>query len=176
MVVMVVTAVTMQAQITMNVRVGGGISNVTGVRHERVIDVAPTVAFAFQTNIPVTFGSSYTFSPSLLCTVCPGKKGSDPLTRRKGSFGILSLLQAGKKISITNRTLFFPKFGAAVGYQNDGLRIGPSLELAVETGHFVVSLDGYYSLRKEGCDYRSSNGYEDDYNPYAASLTLGYKF
>ena len=67
----------------------------------------------------------------------------------------------------TVRTLFFPKVGATLGYQDEAFNIGPSWALAIETGHFVVSLDVYFSLIQEGYA---------DYNCYAASLTLGYKF
>ena len=46
----------------------------------------------------------------------------------------------------TVRTLFFPKVGATLGYQDEAFNIGPSWALAIETGHFVVSLDAYFSL------------------------------
>ena len=70
----------------------------------------------------------------------------------------------------TVRTLFFPKVGATLGCQDEAFNIGPSLALAIETGHFVVSLDAYISLIEQEVHYYK------DFSPYAVSLTLGYKF
>ena len=143
-------ATTINAQVTMNVRVGvGGVSTVYDA------DNGDAVSFAFQTNIPFTKGSSYTISPSFWLLMADDTS----------NMGILFPLQVGKKVFISNRTFFYPKVGATLGYQNEGFNIGPSLALAIETGHFVVSLDAYLSLSNY-----------DNYLPYAASLTLGYKF
>lgn len=155
-----IMATTINAQVTMNVRVGGGVSNYWDDGEE----IGFAGSFAFQTNIPFTQGSTFTFSPSLWLLTDGGEIMS-----------VLFPLQVGKKVRLSNRTLFFPKVGATLGYQDEAFNIGPSLALAIETGHFVVSLDAYTSLI-EKADYSYDLKYYDNYSPYAASLTLGYKF
>ena len=146
---------TINAQVTMNVRAGGGVLNFGE-------DDDFAVSLAFQTNIPFTPGSTFTFSPSLWLLT----------TNDVENLGVLFPLQVGKKVRLSNRTLFFPKVGATLGYQDEVFTVGPSLALAIETGHFVVSLDAYTSLIKGEIDHYPF----DDYSPSAASLTLGYKF
>lgn len=158
-------ATTINAQVTMNVRVGGGVLNFEDGDDE---GKGIAGAFAFQTNIPFTKGSSYTISPSFWLL----------MTDDTSNLGILFPLQVGKKVRLSNRTLFFPKVGATLGYQDEAFNVGPSLALAIETGHFVVSLDAYTSLIKRNLDvyYNNNYYYNEDYSPSAASLTLGYKF
>lgn len=170
-----IMATTINAQVTMNVRVGGGfgtIYNAYSYGYHYLDDSKVIASLAFQANIPFSKGSSYTFSPSLFLI---GNPNSDYF---KYSRGLLVPLQVGKKILIATNTLFFPKLGATLGSQNHGFRIGPSLALAIEAGHFVVSLDAYISLKEgEEIDYDYYKGYYHNYySPYAASLTLGYKF
>lgn len=79
-------ATTINAQVTMNVRVVGGVLNFEDGDVEGR-DIAGS--FAFQTNIPFSKGSTFTFSPSLwlLSTFETGDE-----------LGVLFPLQVGKKI------------------------------------------------------------------------------
>lgn len=169
--VMAVSVISAKAQTTMNVRVGGGINTdadgFTGI---------------FQVNMPFKMGSKWTFSPSLQLDMA-----IDPYDN-KGSQNILIPLLFGYKTPIGDKLLFFPKIGPAVGYDTfsdfSAFNSGPSVELAFEYKHFVVAVNGYYSIkgvgRYEDSDYYNGESYtsrvSDRPNIYSASLTLGYKF
>ena len=161
-----IMATTINAQVTMNVRVGGGFGTYYpkdyGGWHEYDYNCG-FVTMAFQANIPFSKGSSYTLSPSLFLIGAPD--------RFSGTRGFLVPLQVGKKIPIATNTLFFPKLGATLGSQNNGFRIGPSLALAIETGHFVTSLDVYVSLKEEAKAEWSESG--PQFSPFAATLSFG---
>lgn len=90
-------------------------------------------------------------------------------------------------MQIGDKLLFFPKIGPAVGYDTfsdfSAFNSGPSVELAFEYKHFVVAVNGYYSIkgvgRYEDSDYNDgsyTSRASDRPNIYSASLTLGYKF
>lgn len=168
--VMAVSVISAKAQTTMNVRAGYGNNteseNVTGV---------------FQVNMPFETGSKWTFSPSLQVDIAL------KLDCESGSQNILLPLYLGHKIQLGNG-LFFPKIGPALGYDTfsdfSAFNSGPSVELAFEYKHFVVAVNGYYSIkgvgRYEDSDYYNGESYtsrvSDRPNIYSASLTLGYKF
>ena len=155
-----VMATTIKAQVTANVRVGWGYGSVIertewkehGEGRNRGI-----ACIIFQANFPFAKGSSFTFSPSVLSKITQ-------------DMGVLVPLQVGMKMPVVNNILFFPKIGTTLGYHNWDFRIGPSLALAFEMGHIVVSLDGYVSLGRENA-YNNFN-----YYPFATTLSLGYKF
>lgn len=169
--VMAVSVISAKAQTTMNVRAGYGNNteseNITGV---------------FQVNMPFETGSKWTFSPSLQVDIAL------KLDSESGSQNILLPLYLGHKMQIGDKLLFFPKIGPAVGYDTfsdfSAFNSGPSVELAFEYKHFVVAVNGYYSIkgvgRYEDSDYYNGESYtsrvSDRPNIYSASLTLGYKF
>ena len=167
--VMAVSVISAKAQITMNVRAGGGFNtdeeNVTGI---------------FQVNMPLETGSRWTFSPSLQLDMA-----IDPYSN-KGSQNILVPLLLGYKTQIGDELLFIPKIGPAVGYDTfsefSAFNYGPSVELAFEYKHFVVAANGYLSIKGVGRYddpdhyYDNTRRYPKHPNIYTASLTLGYKF
>lgn len=169
--VMAVSVISAKAQITMNVRAGGGYNTEklggTGI---------------FQVNVPFRDGSRWTFSPSLQVDIAL------KLDSESGSQNILLPLYLGHKMQIGDKLLFFPKIGPAVGYDTfsdfSAFNSGPSVELAFEYKHFVVAVNGYYSIKGVGryddSDYYYHGSYtsraSDRPNIYSASLTLGYKF
>ena len=161
--VMAVSVISAKAQITMNVRAGGGYNTdydgVTGI---------------FQVNMPFETGGRWTFSPSLQLDMAIGPYENE------GSQNILVPLLFGYKTPIGDKLLFFPKIGPAVGYDIfsdfSAFNYGPSVELAFEYKHFVVAANGYYSVKGVG-RFDESVKYCSMYpNIYSASLTLGYKF
>ena len=87
-----VMATTIKAQVTANVRVGGGVGTIS--HWEIYHNSTGVVSLALQANIPFTEGSSYTFSPSLFFIATPTKD------YYSSSCGFLAPLQVGKKISI----------------------------------------------------------------------------
>lgn len=170
--VMAVSVISAKAQITMNVRAGGGYNTdydgVTGI---------------FQVNMPFETGGRWTFSPSLQLDMAIGPYENE------GSQNILVPLLFGYKTPIGDKLLFFPKIGPAVGYDIfsdfSAFNYGPSVELAFEYKHFVVAANGYFSIKEVGRHEESGNYYDGYYhtswdskfpNIYSASLTLGYKF
>lgn len=155
--VMAVSVISAKAQITMNVRAGGGYNTEklggTGI---------------FQVNVPFRDGSRWTFSPSLQLDLA-----IEPFCD-EGSHNILLPLCLGYKMKLGNG-LFFPKFGPAVGYDlfsyGKAFNFGPSVEFAFEYKHFVAAVNAYYSIP----EVEHTTFYYET-NIYTASLTLGYKF
>lgn len=155
--VMAVMTVGVNAQTTWNVRAGAGLScDYNG-------DDAFAPSLSLQTNIPLSAASKYTVSPTL--TVA---------TPDMDNVDIILPVYFGYKTILGSQTLFVPKIGPCVGYStaNGSFVAGPAVELAVEIKHFVIGVNGYYSLTKEYLDYY----YYDEFNHYGAFLTLGYKF
>lgn len=145
------------AQTTWNLRLGTGISTVP----HRDMEVMPAFVVQTQCNIPFRKGSSWTFSPSLeLSAAYQGRfQASFPLT-------------VGYKVPMGRNKIFYPKFGAKVGYETFTTAIvGPTAALDLELSHFVMGLSAAYSLTKYSDRYR-----EYSYNPWNLFLTFGYKF
>ena len=150
------TAVCANAQVTWNVRAGGGIQGITvdGYLYSDVDEVfVPTLTF--ETNIPLKTGSAWTFSPSI------------SIGYALDECGIVATmpLHMGYKIPIGQNTLFCPKAGAIVGYIDDdcgSILLGPSIEIPFEIKHFVVALNANVSVVDEPL--------------FGAYLTFGYKF
>lgn len=146
-----------KAQVTTNVRVGGGYN--TG---------APCITGLFQANIPFQRGGKLTFSPSV-------EFDYSTHVDCDGTRNLMLPLQLGYKVPMGNNLLFFPKVGPAVGYDissGDGFNVGPAAEFAFEGTHFVVAIGGYYSVK----DVEYDDYYYDYKTPFNISLTLGYKF
>lgn len=156
--VMAVSVISAKAQITMNVRAGGGYNTEklggTGI---------------FQVNVPFRDGSRWTFSPSLQLDLA-----IEPFCD-EGSQNVLLPLCLGYKMKLGNG-LLFPKLGPAVGYDvfsDSGFNVGISAEWAYEYKHFVVALNAYSSFTEVS---RYSNCFDCWPKINTASLTLGYKF
>lgn len=151
--VMTVMAVGANAQTTWNVRGGAGIS----VDHEDNAFLAPSLSL--QTNIPLAKASKYVVSPTL-AVAAPNM-----------NIDIILPVYFGYKTLLGNQTLFVPKIGPCIGLSttNGSFIAGPAVELAIEVKHFVVGVNGYYSLTTD-------TDYGHEFNHFGAFLTLGYKF
>ena len=157
-------AIGMNAQVTMNVRAGGGMNTddwgLTGL---------------FQVNIPFSHASNFTFSPSIQANISLPPDRAEFL----GSQNILLPLDIGYKIPIGLNSVFFPKIGPAIGYDiasHSGFNIGPSVELTFEIKHFVFAVNGYYSIPEGTRRYERGGNDSSEGNVWNASLTFGYKF
>ena len=152
--VMIVMAVGVNAQTTWNVRAGAGIS----VNHRGACVLTPSLSL--QTNIPLSAASKYTVSPTL--TVAAPDMDVD----------IILPIYFGYKILLDSQTFLVPKIGPCVGCAttNGSFVAGPAAELTVEVKHFVIGVNGYYSLAND-----IDEG-DWDFRHYGAFLTLGYKF
>lgn len=156
--VMIVMAVGVNAQTTWNLRAGAGSS------YDSDGYGCFTPCLSLQTNIPLSAASKYTVSPTL--TVAAPDMDID----------IILPVYFGYKTILGNQALFVPKIGPCVGYSttNGSFVAGPAAELAVEIKHFVIGVNGYYSLTSDSYDY--GYGYDAEFNHYGAFFTLGYKF
>lgn len=152
--VMAVMTVGVNAQTTWNVRAGAGLSN-----NHRGHDYL-TPCLSLQTNIPLSAASKYTVSPTL--TVAAPDMDVD----------IILPVYFGYKILLDSQTFLVPKIGPYVGCAttNGSFIAGPAAELAVEIKHFVIGVNGYYSLTND-----IDEG-DWDFNHYGAFFILGYKF
>lgn len=154
--VMAVMTVGVNAQITWNVRAGAGES----CDSEGFSCFTPCLSL--QTNIPLSAASKFAVSPTL--TVA---------TPDMDVVNIILPVYFGYKTILANQTLFVPKIGPCVGYltDNGSFVAGPAAELAVEIKHFVIGVNGYYSLTST-----TDDGDNYEFNHYGAFFTLGYKF
>lgn len=154
--VMAVMTVGVNAQITWNVRAGAGES----CDSEGFGCFTPCLSL--QTNIPLSAASKFAVSPTL--TVA---------TPDMDVVNIILPVYFGYKTILANQTLFVPKIGPCVGYltDNGSFVAGPAAELAVEIKHFVIGVNGYYSLTST-----TDDGDKYEFNHYGTFLTLGYKF
>lgn len=125
-------AVQSNAQMTWNVRAGGGL--VSSV-YEDYWDYYSECSFgpmvSLETNIPFAKGSQWCISPSIIVA-------SDM------EYVELSLpILMGYKLPVGNSGLFIPKVGPFVGYvdDEDPVIFGPSVELAYEFKHFITALN-----------------------------------
>lgn len=156
-------AMSANAQVTWNVRAGGGVFQTEYYNYhyhygyydwER--DNVPCAALALQVNMPFKRTSRFTFSPTFMAACSRENRIEFPL-------------YLGYKLPIGNRSLFFPKIGPMVGYdvRAKSAISGPSMELAFEIEHFIVAAN--LSLN---CVTRE---YEVPLH-VGAYLTFGYKF
>ena len=194
-------AVSAEAQVTWNVRAGGGISSLFYDDN----GITAGVRFVVQSNIPFTKDGRWMFSPTFSFSIGIGG------TREKRSNDFIFPLYIGYKAPIGHNVIFSPKLGPVFGFRpgkkdtedmefvKTGFIAGPSVELSFEIKHFVVALNGYYSfvkqkpydgaslakvLPEELSDYRMGRLYYyffraehiSEYPLYGASLTLGYTF
>lgn len=148
------TAVCANAQVTWNVRAGGGIQSIVDDGEYFDVDDIFVPTLTIETNIPLKSGSAWTFSPSVSIGYAL-------------DYGIVATmpLHMGYKIPIGRSTLFCPKAGAIVGYIEDAwgsFLLGPSIEIPFEIKHFVVALNANVSVVEDAL--------------FGAYLTVGYKF
>lgn len=161
------------AQVTYNVRVGGGFIGKITPTHPGYLGEKECFALnaQVQSNIPFQKNSKWTFSPS----VAIGYQLKKEL--RSNAMQFYAPLQIGYKAPIKNAFLF-PKLGVALGYQtgvngtfsdNDDINfsyirfvpcevkgsaiVGPAVSLDLEINHFVVGLNAFYSVTKQEYDY-----------------------
>lgn len=159
-----VMAVGANAQVTYNFRVGGGIGS-----DEQGHDIGVVTA-QIQSNIPFTKGSPLTFSPSVVLS-----------TNFDESYHLYAPLTVGYKIPMNVTSRFFPKVGLALGVEADegDMIVGPTVGLDFEISHFVIGVNGYYSVvgptdEDDGYYYKHYE-YESS-NHHGINLTVGYKF
>lgn len=157
-IVVALAAMGANAQVTWNVRAGGGV--LFESYHGYLDGVYGSGNVVVQANIPIISTTSLTISPSL------NMEFSDYV-----NFNLP--LHLGYKIPIAHKTIFFPKIGPMIGIgfetdysYNPYFLFGPSAELALEIKHFVISLNGYYNAIQ--------SGYYDMVGGLFA--TIGYKF
>ena len=150
------------AQVTFNVRAGACVY--------LSADDSDTMGggqFVFQSNIPFGDKQDWTFSPTI-----------EVKSKFSENVHLVLPLQLGHKFSMGHRTLLIPKVGIALGYNfgDDAPIVGPSIEFAFEIGHFIVAIDGYYSIaRRSG--FSPHWGFDHNYrNVNSAGISFGYKF
>lgn len=152
------------AQATFNVRAGVCLHQ-SADEHDEVMGGGQ---FVFQSNIPFGVNQDWTFSPALEVKV---------QFAQSEEVHLVLPLQLGHKFVMGHRNLFIPKVGLALGFasgRESAAIVGPNMELAFEFGHFIVAVDGYYSINKPD-DTVSGFTYEHK-NPFSAGISFGYKF
>ena len=153
--VMALMTISANAQITWNVRAGGGFLESPYINNEECTFGSGCFAIVLQENVPlIKRTSKFTFSPTLIADFSIE------------DFQVSFPLYLGYKIRIGNRTLFFPKIGPMLGfssYYGDAM-LGMSLESAFEIKHFIVAAN---------INYNFNTGGSADIGAFA---TIGYKF
>lgn len=168
-----VMAIGANAQITWNVRAGVALANADYDRWTNFgsgAGVAPSLVVGC--NIPIG-ESKFTFSPTVI-SVIAGKGDHIYGGNSDVKFTTINLpIYIGYKMQLSSyRNFFVPKIGPYIGYlhsketyyneSTDGVRFGPSAELAFELNHFIVALSGSMAI------YQTCSG--------QGCLTVGYKF
>ena len=158
-------AISAKAQVTWNVRAGGGVFQTEYEEMSYYFDGyynyywegenVPCAALALQVNIPFKRTSRFTFSPTFMAACSYESRIEFPLF-------------FGYKVPIGNRNLFFPKIGPMVGCDvcTGYAMCGPSLELAFEIKHFIVAANVSVDCVMSDAGSADVGGY----------LTFGYKF
>ncbi len=151
-------AVQSNAQITWNVRAGGGLVtdmfNVYDSHFDfEVLDYTENMGlmFAVEANIPVTQGSNWCVSPTAIVSYGENCQVSLPI-------------YWGYKHPVGDSKLLIPKVGPFVGIDTDGaiFLFGPSVELAYEHKHFVTAINASLNTITRAVPY--------------IFLSVGYKF
>ncbi|MGM9679551.1 MAG: hypothetical protein ACI3X7_07260 [Bacteroidaceae bacterium] len=160
--VMALMTISANAQITWNVRAGGGFLDSPYINldspyinNEECTFGSGCFAIVLQENVPlIKRTSKFTFSPTLIADFS------------SEDFQVSFPLYLGYKIRIGNRTLFFPKIGPMLGfssYYGDAM-LGMSLESAFEIKHFIVAADFNFNFNT------------GSYSENGVFITAGYKF
>lgn len=127
-------AVQSNAQMTWNVRAGGGLFTYCYDYWDDETEIGFGPMVSLETNIPFAKGSQWCISPSIIVA-------SDL------EFSELSLpIHVGYKIPVGDSGIFIPKVGPFVGYEDGGENVlfGPSVELAYEHKHFITALNAAF--------------------------------
>lgn len=145
------------AQVTWNIRVGGGLIESFGYCDyywgDYVGGNEGAFVLALESNIPFKRGKAFCFSPSVI-----GAIGGE-------SQEFIFPLLVGYKLKLSQNSLLIPKVGLNVGgviYGKTYGVVGPSVALSFEHKHFIMGVNG------------GGNVIEDYGSSYL--FTLGYKF
>lgn len=125
-------AVQSNAQMTWNVRAGGGLfSYAYDVDYEYYSEIGFGPMVSLETNIPFATASQWCISPSIIVA-------SD-----LEHFELSLPIHVGYKIPVGDSGIFIPKVGPFVGYVDgeENVLFGPSVELAYEHKHFITALN-----------------------------------
>ena len=150
------------AQVTKNIRVGGGIN---------VKEYGATALF--QMNIPLKENSLFVISPTIQLY--------EPFDEDLGSQSAIVPVYIGYRKKFDTGFIFIPKIDPALGFNIGGgfegnFVCGPSVEQAFEKGHFCFGINAFYSLNKvdenearrsyydESIDIERENIYDIIYN------------
>lgn len=150
------------AQVTWNIRVGGGLIESFGYWDDYWGDYVGgnegAFVLALESNIPFKRGKAFCFSPSVIGVIGPENQE------------FIFPLLFGYKLKLSQNSLLIPKVGLSVGEFIEGGEIadplgvvgGPSVALSFEHKHFIMGFNGCFNVIE---DYGSSY-----------LFTLGYKF
>lgn len=165
-------------QVTYNARVGSGFISYAerwyySGDYEGITYCDFAVGLAVESNIPLKKYSRFVFSPSIMFLY----------STYSGNINLVFPCHFGYKCRM-GRALFIPKIGLAIGYErgygysdeylgefNDDpygcLILGPSIQLPIETRHFIFSVNYYHGLTRSGFGAISQYGF---------TYSFGYKF
>lgn len=157
--------ISLSAQTSFDIRVGAGLG---GIKNDPDWGSSQyknplSVGLLLQPNITLKKGLNWTFSPSLRGTFYQYEDNRAITANINTMFGY--------RVQMGNQKFFSPKLGPFVGLecQQGGLPgsilAGVATDLSFELKHFVVGVDGYYSIKDV-----SGMGHT-----YSANVTLGVK-
>ena len=145
------------AQVTWNIRVGGGIESYgyqTGGRYNFIDETNEgAFALALESNIPFKRGKAFCFSPSVI-----GVIGGE-------SQEFIFPLLVGYKLKLSQNSLLIPKVGLSVGGGFGDVTfgvVGPSVALSFEHKHFIMGFNGCFInvVDEGGSSYLFTLGYK----------------
>ena len=153
------------AQVTWNIRVGGGLIESFGFWDDYWGDFVGgnegAFVLALESNIPFKRGKAFCFSPSVI-----GAIGGE-------SQEFIFPLLVGYKLKLSQNSLLIPKVGLNVGgFIYGGIFrdvVGPSVALSFERKHFIMGFNGCFNVAKD-----VGSSVENVGSSYL--FTLGYKF
>ena len=133
------------AQVTWNIRVGGGAIE--------SFDYEGAFVLALESNIPFKRGKAFCFSPSVI-----GAIGGE-------SQEFIFPLLVGYKLKLSQNSLLIPKVGLNVGgFIYGGIFrdvVGPSVALSFERKHFIMGFNGCFNVAEDvGSSYLFTLGYK----------------
>ena len=144
------------AQVTWNIRVGGGLIESFGYcdyyRGDYVGGNEGAFVLALESNIPFKRGKAFCFSPSVI-----GAIGGE-------SQEFIFPLLVGYKLKLSQNSLLIPKVGLSVGgfiYGDPLGVVGPSVALSFEHKHFIMGFNGCFNVIEDvGSSYLFTLGYK----------------
>lgn len=150
------------AQVTWNIRVGGGLIESFGDWDDHywgdyywgdyVGGNEGAFVLALESNIPFKRGKAFCFSPSVI-----GAIGGE-------SQEFIFPLLVGYKLKLSQNSLLIPKVGLSVGgfiYGETYGVVGPSVALSFERKHFIMGFNGCFNVVEDvGSSYLFTLGYK----------------